>query len=434
MFLACVALALSALALAATPSDAAVQVRGAVPHSYSYSLQWSSRERVLRGRGGIRVENRGPDPIRSFWLRLRPNDPTRLERITNIRGARANGHAAGGSMLRLRLSHQLAPGERASVHFELRLSVPRENTSLGRSAGTDLFGDALPVVAVAGPRGLRIGPEPSYGEGSFNEVADWTVSLSLPARESALLPGLVRNGASTASPTSHTYLATGRLRDFAFAIGNLSSVHESVDGVGIEVAGSPALRGQLRSALRRTVNAYKKMQQWYGGYNLHALRVVLGDLPFGGSEYPGLVFSTPDNATIAHEVAHQWFYGLVGNDQYNDPFLDESLTAFAEQRFHKSYRCNLADPINGHAHGLGIGMSYWEKHPTGYQDTIYRGGACALTVLRNEIGAAAFDEALRAYVSANANKIAGVEDFLAAIRKAAPGYYLEGWQRLVGLD
>jgi aminopeptidase N len=122
----------------------------------------------------------------------------------------------------------------------------------------------------------------------------------------------------------------------------------------------------------------------------------------------------------------------VGNDQYNDPFLDESLTAFSEQRFHKSYRCDLARPIRGR-HGLGTGMSYWAKHPAAYEDTIYRGGACALTVLQRDLGADVFDRALRAYVAANTDKVAGVDDFLTAIRTTAPWYGLARWQKLVGL-
>jgi len=334
-------------------------------------------------------------------------------------------------MVLLKLSAPIAVDQTAQFSFDLRLRVGIENTSLGRSAGISLFGDALPVVAVAGPRGIRIGPEPTYGEGSLNAVAKWVVQMKFPRGERALMPG-VQTSAQHANGWS-TVSSAAELRDFAFAIGKFRSISEVVGATRVEVVGPSSLRRQMPDALRRAVNAFRKMQQWYGGYQLVRLKVVLGDLEFGGSEYPGLVFSTPDNATISHEVAHQWFYGLVGNDQYSDPFLDESLTAFSEQRFHKSYRCNLARPIRG-KHGLGTGMSYWQKHPAAYEDTIYRGGACALTVLQRDIGADVFDRALRAYVAANANKIAGVNDFLAAIRTAAPWYDLARWQKLVGLN
>lgn len=411
-------------------AGASVDVHGAVPLSYTYTLSWHPRERVLSGSGRVRVENRGPGATGTVWLRLRPNSGDGLERLSSPRGAKIAAVRAGGSMVRLKLTKRLAVGGVAAIDFRVRLNVPTDDSSLGHSAGLDLFGDAVPVVAVAGPDGIRVGPEPSYGEGSFNAVANWHMRLKVPRGLRAIIPGQQR---LERGRHSNTYSSYARVRDIAFAIGQFSSHSTLVDGVRVEVVGASAVRSQLPAALRRAVNAFRTLQGWYGGYHLKSLKIAVGDLEFGGSEYPGLVFSTPDNATIAHEVAHQWFYGLVGNDQYADPFLDESLTAWAEQQFHRSYRCKLASPIDGRAHGLKYGMGYWQKHPGAYKHTIYRGGACALTVLRNDVGAAAFDSALRAYVQANVDKIAAREDFLAAVRAAAPWYDLARWERQVGL-
>jgi aminopeptidase N len=61
-----------------------------------------------------------------------------------------------------------------------------------------------------------------------------------------------------------------------------------------------------------------------------------------GIEYPGMIAITdwilqPDQdyleGVVAHEVGHQWFYNLVGNDQLDDPWLDESLTQFATLQY-----------------------------------------------------------------------------------------------------
>lgn len=421
------------LVCAAPPAGAAVELRGPTPHRYEYKLRWHPRDRVLRGGGQVVVVNAGPAATDRVWLRLRPNGGgTVLERIYGVRRARVARYAAGRSMVELKLDSELPAGGVREIAFRLRLDVPRADTSLGRSAGLDLFGDALPVVAVAGPRGLRIGPEPAYGEGSFNPAVEWRVQVRVPRGLRVILPGYVDKVRFNSSYSTYdTWVPEDR--DVAFAIGRYRSLSRSVGHTLVTVYAPAALRAQQRPALDRAVRAFRTMQRWYGNYENEHFRVVLGDLEFGGSEYPGLVFSTPDNATIAHEVAHQWFYGLVGNDQYNDPFLDESLTAYAEQQFHRSYRCNLASPLDGRAHGLGTGMDYWQKHPKEYEHTIYRGGACALTVLRRDIGEAAFRGALRAYVAASAGKIAGLQDFLDAVRAAAPAYDLARWERLVGL-
>ena len=33
---------------------------------------------------------------------------------------------------------------------------------------------------------------------------------------------------------------------------------------------------------------------------------------------------------LVHEVAHMWFYGMVGNSQFRDPWLDEAFASWAE--------------------------------------------------------------------------------------------------------
>ena len=44
-----------------------------------------------------------------------------------------------------------------------------------------------------------------------------------------------------------------------------------------------------------------------------------------------LAYCTADiDRAVAHEIAHQWFYGVVGNDQIRYPWLDEGLCRFAE--------------------------------------------------------------------------------------------------------
>lgn len=425
---ACVASA--AFACAPGEANAAIDPHGINPTEYDYELNWHPESRLLEGRGRIAVRNLGNGPIQEVWLRLRANNGDSLAGVSGFKRASVVSRRAGGSMVKLRLDSPLVPGSLRRFAFDFRLRLPRANSSLGRSAGMDLFGDALPIVAIDGRRGLRVGPEPAYGEGTLAPVASWGVGVRVPRGLRVVMPGSFPRWGDTRLTRGFRGSATAR--DFAFAIGKFTTVRRLVNGSAIEVVGSRSVKSQLAPAMRRAENAFSQMSKWYGGYTLSTLKIVVGDLPFGGSEYPGIVFSTPDNATIAHEVAHQWFYGMVGNDQYNDPFLDESLTAFAEQRFHKSYRCDLARPIRGE-HGLSTGMSYWEKHPAAYEDTIYRGGACALTVLRRDLGADVFDRALRTYVAANTDKIAGIDDFLAAIRSAAPWYDLARWEKLVGL-
>jgi aminopeptidase N len=90
------------------------------------------------------------------------------------------------------------------------------------------------------------------------------------------------------------------------------------------------------------------------------------DLGRSGIEYPNLIFQGPVSLErpTTHEVAHQWFYSLVGNDQARDPWLDEGLANWAAMSI-DHFESILSLPIPAAAQGrLGAPVSYWEQHPT----------------------------------------------------------------------
>ena len=59
----------------------------------------------------------------------------------------------------------------------------------------------------------------------------------------------------------------------------------------------------------------------------------------GGMEYPNItVIGDMSNefeldVTIAHEVGHNWFYGILGSNERDYPFMDEGLNSFYEMRY-----------------------------------------------------------------------------------------------------
>jgi aminopeptidase N len=81
----------------------------------------------------------------------------------------------------------------------------------------------------------------------------------------------------------------------------------------------------------------------------------MSDLQRHGWEYPTITFQDsfdpgPARAT-AHEVGHQWFYSLVGNDQARDPWLDEGLATWAQARYSNALATFAAASIPEAARG-----------------------------------------------------------------------------------
>jgi hypothetical protein len=78
-------------------------------------------------------------------------------------------------------------------------------------------------------------------------------------------------------------------------------------------------------------------------------------LIYGAMEYPQLIMisdkyfadkhSRDSEATIAHEVAHNWFYGILAFDETEEAFLDEGLTSFATSSYLEHYYGRYANNL-----------------------------------------------------------------------------------------
>jgi aminopeptidase N len=179
---------------------------------------------------------------------------------------------------------------------------------------------------------------------------------------------------------------------------------------------------------------------------LTELDVVAAPMKYAlGVEYPGLVliasnqYDDPQSqtfiATIAHEVAHQWWYNLVGNDVYKEPWLDEALATYSTALYYETgvgkgayagYLQYLQTRYDGLvADGLDDivtqPLMYFEglNNPRVYGSVAYTKGALFFDALRNKIGDTAFFNALQAYFQAHIYRVATTQDLLEAFRQAS---------------
>jgi len=134
-------------------------------------------------------------------------------------------------------------------------------------------------------------------------------------------------------------------------------------------------------------------------------------------EYPTLVVVRHGEAgepefVTAHEVAHQWWYGIVGNDVLQEPWLDESFANYSAVIYYEEAHGREAarsvyqervlsryESIHGSDQDGPVGRSIHDfaeaGHPSG--PIIYGKGAVFLETLRQEIGDEAFFSTLQEY-------------------------------------
>lgn len=168
--------------------------------------------------------------------------------------------------------------------------------------------------------------------------------------------------------------------------------------------------GPGATLLAQARNALTKMEALVGPYPYRTYRVAQSA---GGYaiESPGLVW-IPRGAPSAnlaylvhHETAHQWFYGLVGGDQANEPFTDEAMADFLTRHVlgtRRGSRCATAR----------LDLSIYRYSSACYYEVVYIQGGNFINDLRVRMGSTPFWTGIRAYIAANRFAIAPTKSLL----------------------
>jgi aminopeptidase N len=112
-----------------------------------------------------------------------------------------------------------------------------------------------------------------------------------------------------------------------------------------------------------------------------------------------------------HELAHQWFYAMVGNSQARDPWLDEAFATWAES----SVDGSASDEGLALPGEVGASTADFGADERRYYTTVYGKGGAALAGAAKAVGDGEFVAAIRCYVNANAWRIADPADLAAQL-------------------
>jgi aminopeptidase N len=141
-----------------------------------------------------------------------------------------------------------------------------------------------------------------------------------------------------------------------------------------------------------------------------------------GAEVSGLPAPVILESVIAHEAAHQWFYNLVGNDQADEPWLDEALAQYATYTYYvdmygeanaEGYRVSWDDRWNRvDKIDLPIGLSVKDySNGKEYGALIYGRGPIVVEDIGAVMGAEPFAAFLKDYVGVHKWEIATADSF-----------------------
>ncbi|XFA98702.1 M1 family aminopeptidase [Candidatus Izemoplasma sp. B36] len=188
-----------------------------------------------------------------------------------------------------------------------------------------------PYVSVYDEFGWNIEPYTFKGESYYNEIGDYYVKLNIPDDYLVACSGEVIKEEILEDGTKDIYYTLENGRDFSFSASTDYYHYERlVDDVTFEIYALGELtlleRNHSFDYLEQAFSVYSGIIGEYD-YNHFTLEYGL----IYGMESTGVIYCSReiDEGTVVHEVIHQWFYSMIGNDQSDYSFIDESLTTFS---------------------------------------------------------------------------------------------------------
>jgi len=354
-------------------------------------------------------------------------------------------------VLKLALKKPVGPGEDSKIHFKFSLTVPKANYRFGyrvfdKDGITLSLGNWYPLLVVYNNGKWSLDKHPAMGDPTYSDISDYTVSFTVPQDFTVAASGVMSQKTASGGKSVYVY-SMEKIRDFAAALSsNYETAEDFVDGIRIISYFHPEDKRGGFMALDIVKHALAIYNSSFGKYPYPELRIAETNFYAGGMEFPTFIMmhtakyreptlsNTSFERSTAHEVAHQWWYGMVGNDQINEPFLDEALTEFStlyyfEKRYREagreSYFTRQVDTsmnlINRSQRKMSDPVRLFRDNRE-YFAIVYVKGALFYEDLKNTIGEEKMLDFLRSYLNTYMYKNVSFDEFIKFLKdKNYPG-------------
>lgn len=420
-------------------------ILGEMPDATIYHLDLNINEDLIHisGQEEVRYTNQESIALDEIYFHLMPNYLGEEMKISAVQVSGADVDYSlekQKTVLHIPLETPLGIGKSLIVKIDFQTTVPIElETNYGILASTEgilSLAHAYPMIAVYDDEGWNIDIPSAQGDVTYLDMSFYLVRVNAPKDLVLVASGNEITHQSTNERQVALY-AAAPARDFYLAASE-GYVHIQEDfGDYVINSYAPAdLEKGAQMAMDAAAASIDLFSKKFAPYPYTEFDIVSTPTLALGIEYPGMTAINIDlfdlsanfggtpasiylESTVVHEVGHQWFYHLVGNDQLDEPWLDESLTQFITWQYYlDQYGANggagFAQALDSrwdrvdHAEvPLGLPVSAYQDAE--YSAIIYGRGAFFFEALEDEMGEEAFDAFLADYTQSQAWDIASTE-------------------------
>ncbi|QJC50339.1 M1 family metallopeptidase [Paenibacillus albicereus] len=335
-----------------------------------------------------------------------------------------DGNESDYTLAKLKLPQPVAPGEEVTLHIGFSVGLPEVFARMGYSGSFVMAGQWFPKIAAyntaSGSRPEGWNAHQYHGNSEFySDFGLYSVKIEVPSGYKVAATG-VQTKPPEASKDGQTFTFYAEdVHDFAwsaspdFIYSEEAFSAPGVPGVRIKLYLDPLHKKLAERYMHAAKSALAKYSQWYGSYPYSTLSIVVPPAAAngaGGMEYPTLVTAfgaETDNPgyslerTVVHEIGHQYWYGMVASNEFEEAWLDEGFTSYSEDKIMESeYGVEPRTALEASyvTDPAPLKLLSWSYGPHGrYADNVYSRAKLVLTGIEQQTGPAMMSKILRTY-------------------------------------
>ncbi|WP_028543382.1 M1 family metallopeptidase [Paenibacillus taiwanensis] len=339
-----------------------------------------------------------------------------------------DGNIKDKTLAKLRLPQPVKGHDKITLKLKFEVKLPKVFARMGATNQFVMAGQWFPKLAAYEKAGIRGRAEEGWnlhqyhGNSEFySDFGIFNVRIQVPSNYIVAATGFPTKTPVFGNGTKTYQFYADDVHDFAwsaspkFVYAEEPFSSDNVPGVRIKLYLDPK-HAQLKDRYFFAAKAaLTKFSEWYGEYPYSTLSIVVPPKEAngaGGMEYPTLVtaFGADDESpgydlerTVVHEIGHQYFYGLLASNEFEEAWLDEGFTSYAEDKLMESefgVTPNLAVQASYMTDPAPLKQHAWQyKNQNHYAENVYYRAKLVLLALEKQVGEKTMQRILKIYTT-----------------------------------
>lgn len=430
---------------------------------YHMAVALHPEQKMLQGAQSVTWQNPGTKPVDALYVHMYPNafaskktsfmkesggklrndkqqgdsvgrmelQSLTTEQGTNLMGSVTfvqpdDGNKNDESLAKIALPEPVLPGQKITLRMDFQVKLPQVFARMGYAGDFYMAGQWFPKLAVYETAGTRGRAEEGWnlhqyhGNSEFySDFGIYDVKIKVPADYTVAATGFPTKPAAVENDVKTYRFYADDVHDFAWSASpHFTYVEESfsapnIPGLKIKLYLDPDhehLKNRYMTAAKKALSRYS---EWYGPYPYSTLSIVVPPADgngAGGMEYPTLITAWGAGDTkpgldlervVVHEIGHQFFYGMVASNEFEEAWLDEGFTSYAEDKvMEKEYGVRPSLPLEASyiTSPEPLRQNSWDfpSHDI-YAENVYTRAKLVLFAIEKEAGADVMNRVLKNY-------------------------------------